>query len=1483
MKIKLQPLQSLRHIMLLWVALCLSATAGAQTITPTAGIVYVRPTALGTKDGSSWGNATADLQGAINAAGATQVWVTAGTYQPDATSSFKMKSGVAIYGSFPDTDNPVMSDRMLPYPGGAGAGSILKGNGNSVISNSYVNNTALLDGFTITGGNATIGAGIYNSSSSPVLRNLIITANKAAATVGTSAGGGMYNVSSSPKLTNVTINGNSSGDKGGGMYNHQSSPILTNVTISGNTAADGGGMYNYYQSSPTLINVVVSNNTANGTGTSGNGGGMVNQYNTLPKLINVTISGNKANTQGGGMYNDFGAKPAIQNSIIWGNTKGSSTTNNIYNNSSSNASVPIYSYSIIQGSNAGWTNFGTNNGNNLDSNPAFTNAAIGDYSLQSTSPAINKGNNTVYTTNGGNIATDKDLAGNPRVYNGATIDIGAYEYQVPIAASAAGIVYVKQNGGGTKTGASWANAVSQLADALKAAKTNTAIKEIWVAQGTYKPLYRADNLSGLTPTDPNNAFVLVQGVKLYGGFAGTETSIAARSWKDYPTILSGDLDNSGSLTDADAYHVLVGVGYNGVTINQNVVIDGFTVSSGNAIGNDDITVNGISLSRNSGGAISLVMASPSLSNMKFEGNNAYNGGAVSNYSTASPKFEHVRFTGNTATGTGGAIFNAQQSVPRFTSVEFSSNTAGTQGGAIANINSGNPSYLTNVLLANNNGGAQGGAIYNYASSPILTNVTITGNTVTATGGAMYNDGGSSPNLLNSIIWGNTASGDAIGNVVNKNTANDKPVYASSLIQGSGGSNNWDTAFGSDNYNNLDANPRFADAATGDYTLKATSPAINKGSNSVYTTNGGNIATDKDLMGQQRVYNNGTIDMGAYEYQGEPVVSFGPNAHNIIYVKQGATGSGSSWDEATDLATALQWAQTHKNDSPALWDANSPLKIYIAKGMYKPSIDPSTNAAPATGKERNATFLMVNNVQLYGGFAGNEANLDGSTADLIGRTLPGSGSLGTILTGDLDSNDDTDGTINGNNAYHVVLSAGAVGNAVLDGFTITGGKAETNGTLTINSIANINTQNGGGMYNASSSPALSHISITGNQAVNGGGMLNNGSTSTLTNVSISGNIASGAGGGMYNNANAALKLTNVIISNNTAAGVSGGMYNNSSSPILTNVTISNNKAGSNGGGGGMFNLSANVPGSSPIITNSIIWGNTKYGNVTDNIYNDNINGDNRNKPVYSNSLVQGSGGSSAWVAAFGTNNGNNIDKDPQFTDAAIGDYTLKATSPAINKGSNSVYTTNGGNIAADKDLIGQQRVYNNGTIDMGAYEYQGEPDSTLPVTLLSYTAKANGNHAQLQWQTTSESNNKGFVIYRAGQNGEFVQIGEVSATMQYTFTDKTPLNGNNYYKLVQVDNDGKKTDLGIRAVTFRLQPSTFSFYPNPTANIATVAFAPGTYTQLQITDVNGKVLQRIVINPSEGSKVVSLGAYPTGIYMFKLSGNNINDVIKIVKQ
>ncbi|KAF5296997.1 hypothetical protein FQR65_LT19768 [Abscondita terminalis] len=89
------------------------------------------------------------------------------------------------------------------------------------------------------------------------------------------------------------------------------------------------------------------------------------------------------------------------------------------------------------------------------------------------------------------------------------------------------------------------NAAPELADALLAAKSNTAIKQIWVAKGTYKPLYKAAEVddNNAPTTDRDKAFVLVKDVKLYGGFAGTETDISQRDL-NHPTkyqLLSRDL------------------------------------------------------------------------------------------------------------------------------------------------------------------------------------------------------------------------------------------------------------------------------------------------------------------------------------------------------------------------------------------------------------------------------------------------------------------------------------------------------------------------------------------------------------------------------------------------------------------------------------------------------------------------------------------------------------------------------------------------------------------------------------------------------------------------------------------------------------------------------------------------------------------------------------------------------------------------------
>ena len=180
-------------------------------------------------------------------------------------------------------------------------------------------------------------------------------------------------------------------------------------------------------------------------------------------------------------------------------------------------------------------------------------------------------------------------------------------------------------------------------------------------------------------------------------------------------------------------------------------------------------------------------------------------------------------------------------------------------------------------------------------------------------------------------------------------------------------------------------------------------------------------------------------------------------------------------------------------------------------------------------------------------------------------------------------------------------------------------------------------------------------------------------------------------------------------------------------------------------------------------------------------------------------------------------------------------------------------------------------------------------SVLPVTLTDFTAKINGNYALLQWQTASEQNNKGFEILRSGDDGKFVKIGEVQATQyavrntQYAFTDKTPLNGNNYYKLVQIDNDGKENELGVRELNFGLSASGIQLYPNPTSiNEVTVNLGNSAVKSVKLIDFSGKTLQVIQPRSTVTSITISLAKYPVGTYLVRIEGNNGVEVRKVVK-
>jgi gliding motility-associated-like protein len=344
-----------------------------------ASIIYVDSAATGLNNGSSWTDAYTDFQAGVTAANAGDtVWVAKGTYQPALDSSFSMKNGVKIYGGFAGTETS-FAQRNLSL----GDSSILKGNGYRIITNNNLSNSAVLDGFTITGGSVigtpgsgftipggdAFGGGMYNNNASPTLSNLIFSNNQVTGGPGSiiltnggqGCGAGMYDSNSSPILSNVifknniAIGGTTNGGQGNGgngfgagMYNINASPILNNVTFSYNSAngnnsggvggygglGEGGGMFNY-NSSPQLTNVNFQSDSAKGgTGiniNSGNGGGMYNKSNSIANLNTVYFYNNGATggtssrqdvgstAGGGGIYNDT-SSAILRNVIFSGNT-----------------------------------------------------------------------------------------------------------------------------------------------------------------------------------------------------------------------------------------------------------------------------------------------------------------------------------------------------------------------------------------------------------------------------------------------------------------------------------------------------------------------------------------------------------------------------------------------------------------------------------------------------------------------------------------------------------------------------------------------------------------------------------------------------------------------------------------------------------------------------------------------------------------------------------------------------------------------------------------------------------------------------------------------------------------------------------------------------------------------------------------------------------------------------------------------------------
>lgn len=206
------------------------------------------------------------------------------------------------------------------------------------------------------------------------------------------------------------------------------------------------------------------------------------------------------------------------------------------------------------------------------------------------------------------------------------------------------IRFVKQTGAGTKNGSSWANASDDLQAMINA---SVAGDEVWVASGTYVPKnYPAQCTKCLTARD--HAFLLKDGVNMFGGFEGNEESIDDRkSFSDNKTFLSGEKGATGILDNS--YHVVIS------TKNLiETVVDGFYIVNGNASSNDYISVNNRKIYKNSGGAVYIDNSKVSFSNCILQSNNALFGGAFSINNFSEISIQKSTFINNLANN-GGAL------------------------------------------------------------------------------------------------------------------------------------------------------------------------------------------------------------------------------------------------------------------------------------------------------------------------------------------------------------------------------------------------------------------------------------------------------------------------------------------------------------------------------------------------------------------------------------------------------------------------------------------------------------------------------------------------------------------------------------------------------------------------------------------------------------------------------------------------------------
>jgi parallel beta-helix repeat protein len=842
---------------------------------------------------------------------------------------------------------------------------------------------------------------------------------------------------------------------------------------------------------------------------------------------------------------------------------------------------------------------------------------------------------------------------------------------------------------------------------------------------------------------------------------------------------------------------------------------------------------------NRGGGIYIDNSSPVISYSTIRDNHAkYSGGGI--YLNASDATLIANTIVNNTAGEGGAsaigggitIINSDPVVMdniisgNSVSIGGSYSTPSGYGGGLY-VRSSSATFAGNLISDNHvyahlNSNARGGGLYLYYGSPNFVNNTITGNSIENDSSGVYavKEGGgiytyySSPTFVNNILWNDTPQEIFLNN--------NGVMFAYSVVQGgqagivsNNATINWQQG-------NIDQDPLFGDAASGDFLLGSNSPAIDAGT-AFFEWNGTTLV---DLS--QGDYNGSAPDMGAFEFGSSGSPNQPPVAVATVTPDHGSApltvqfSSANSYDpDGTISATSWDFG-----DGSGSSEVN-PSHTYTAVNTFQAVLTVTDNNG-ATHTD-TVSVNVQDGTTVYGGDVSGTWSASGSPYRVEGDITVPAGQTLTIDPGVEVSFQNwykltVKGTLlaNGTAVEPILFTAStespgwlgirfvdASDGSLLDNIIVEKGRAsgaspeDSGGGIYIQNSSptikdslirdNYAKVRGGGIYLDGSNAQLVGNTIANNQAgqggsAYGGGIYMSNSNPELTDNVISGNFVLiagsyttpyGLGGGIYaSNSNPTLRGNliqgNAVQGSNNRFARGGALYLDSSDPDLINNTITGNTVGTGGTyyiileGGGIY-----AYGSNPIIVNSILWNDTPQeifvsdSGVPSTItvtYSD-IQGGQVGLVTNNNATIN-------WEAG-------NINSNPRFTDAANADFSLQSDSPAVDAGT-AFFEWNGRTIV---DLSPAD--YNSSAPDLGAFEssHSGGGSNQPPVAVVSANPYSGNAPLSVQFGSDGSYDPDGIINAYAWDFGD----GSISSESNplHTYTDA----GTYDAILVVTDEDG----------------------------------------------------------------------------------------------